>query len=525
MMGRRYKAVAGSEAADLEAALAAVDADQLRGLIRDLLPQLDGRIRGLLVNNLVERAARAGSGWAPAGPGAAEVAAVAAFAAAAERRGYADPEEVDFHLRQGGAAFLNRRYGDARTIFQALLPPLNEGEIDLGQHELIGEVLSTDETDCTVQYLVAVYMTTEPEERARALMEAYSEVSGIGFVGEPLREMERVAVEPLPGLAEFLPRWRDVLEQYTAIGGLDWSPDLARWLREAVQRLEGVDGLARIARATGKADDLRAWCRSLLEAREWRAALRAFEEAASLVREEHRRGEFLDGAALAAQELGLDDQSARLEDGWRKAPSLIRLCRWLGSLPGPAEVRAAAAQALKACPRADARQASFLRVLAGDIRGAARLLAQAPGLGWSYPEHPGHLLFWAFERILAGDAAKDMRGWEGFHGDPGWWPGDAGEPQLATPSALEVLRLAGVAETADAETRALVLGAMRQAAEQRVAGVTGAKRRRTYGHAAELTAACAALDRSPAGARWLADLRARFSRYPALQSELAERLQ
>ncbi|MEW6220811.1 MAG: hypothetical protein AB1634_14940 [Thermodesulfobacteriota bacterium] len=528
MMRQRYGAEPRSGLADVEAALAAMSADQLRDLIRAILPELDGRIRGVLVNNLKDWVDRAGSGWAPSGPSPAEMAAAAAFSVAAQRRGFADPEEVDLHLRQGTAAFRHRRYGDARAIFQALLPPLGEGEIDLGQDEPVAEVLRTDEMECVAQYLVAVYMTSEPEERAQALMAACSEVSGIAFFDEPLREMEAVAVEPLPGLAEFLPRWRDLLEEHAATGQLDWADDPDECLREVVQRVEGVDGLARIARATRRAHDLRAWCGSLVEAKEWPAALQAFEEAASIVREEYAQGRFLDGAALAAQEMGLKDLAARLESVWRKAPSLVRLRRWLGSLSGAAAIRKAAAEALETCPRMDVCEEGLLRLVTGDHMAAVRLLAKAPGLGWSDNDHPGYFLFPVFQRILtggpAGDAGPWMPLWEGFEGEPGWSADDIDEPQLATPSALEVLRRAGAAEAPDGQARAAILEAMRQAAEQRLAGATGAKKRTVYGQAADLVLVCAALDRSSAGARWLADLRARYRRYPALRAELDARL-
>lgn len=45
-------------------------------------------------------------------------------------------------------------------------------------------------------------------------------------------------------------------------------------------------------------------------------------------------------------------------------------------------------------------QLGLLRLLAGDIRAAADLLSQAPGLGWSSEEHPGHVLFPSFALLL-----------------------------------------------------------------------------------------------------------------------------
>ncbi|MFV1977851.1 MAG: hypothetical protein ACC649_00730, partial [Myxococcota bacterium] len=92
----------------------------------------------------------------------------------------------------------------------------------------------------------------------------------------------------------------------------------------------------------------------------------------------YSRGEFLDGAALAARELGRRDLPTRLEHAWREAPTMLRLRRWLGSATGKGVVRKRAAQALEACPGKAARQLALLHVVLGDPSAAAKLLARAP---------------------------------------------------------------------------------------------------------------------------------------------------
>jgi hypothetical protein len=123
---------------------------------------------------------------------------------------------------------------------------------------------------------------------------------------------------------------------------------------------------------------------------------------ARLVRHSDWRGRLLDGAALAAQELGRSDLSKRLESAWGAAPTLARVLRWLaaGDARG-GSLRNRAAKALSACPKAPARQLGLLRVLLDDIPAAAAALASAPGLGWSNPDHPGHTLFPLFAMLLS----------------------------------------------------------------------------------------------------------------------------
>jgi hypothetical protein len=64
---------------------------------------------------------------------------VLAFVKGAERVGQAEPSQVDAYLRRGLAAFLRKDYS-ARTDVRALLPPIGDGAIDLGQHELVDDV-------------------------------------------------------------------------------------------------------------------------------------------------------------------------------------------------------------------------------------------------------------------------------------------------------------------------------------------------------------------------------------------------
>lgn len=507
-------------------------ADELRELVREMMLDLDEQAHGRVVNSLVNRAARSGSGWAPAALSVEDVSEIVAFAEAAQRVGQAEPSDVDEYLRRGSGAFLRKDYAAAFRIFGALLRPIGEGEIYLGQDEMVTEVLGVHPGECATQYVVSAYMITAPEKRAEAVRSAISEVHSVGYFMDPLKEMERVAVEPLPELDDFLPQWRALLQKGASRKrDSDWDTDEDWWLREVVRRLEGAEGLAKVARETRRADDLRAWCRCLVEARDWKAALAAFDESAELVSDkEHARGELLDGAALAAQELGRTDLPARLERAWRSAPTMLRLRRWLGAAGSKAVVRKRAAGALEACPKQARRQRAFLHLILGDFEPAAKLLAAAPGLGWSDGEHPGHLIFPLFQRLLGSSHTPLSSNAEQLPGrgmdieELDLMTTARDEPRLATPEVDRIIEQAGIGAVADAKARGAVVDGMRKAAEHRVEGVTGKQRHRYYGHAASLVAICVAIDPSPATARWLARLRDEYRRYPALRAELEHHL-
>lgn len=289
--------------------------------------------------------------------------------------------------------------------------------------------------------------------------------------------------------------------------------------------------MAKVARASRRAEDLRAWCEFLVDSGDWKGAYSAFKEAAESVvagQSDTPRAEFLDGAALAAQELGRRDLPSHLERAWRATPSMLRLRRWLGSTSSKATLKKRSSKALEACPDRAHRQRALLHVLLGELVAAAELLGAAPGLGWSSAEHPGHVLFPLLQELLGGappttlplDPYRSGLGEDGFC----WMASEGKEPRLTTPEIADLIQRAGVQATVSEPARTTVLKAMREAAEKRVTGVTENKRRRHYGHAAELVAACLTLDQNPETIDWVAKIRGTYRRFAALQREFTARL-
>jgi len=246
----------------------------------------------------------------------------------------------------------------------------------------------------------------------------------------------------------------------------------------------------------------------------------------------HWRGELLDGAALAARQLERPDLPRRLEAAWRSAATLPRLLRWIASDGHTvATIRAKAKKALNGCPKNDGRQLGLIRVLAGDMHAAVDLLAKAPGLGWSSPEHPGHTLFPLLamllprgpqQQVVAAFAAeveatgRDLL--DSFADDV-----VENKPKLTTPSIVSLIQYVRPSMTLTEADHHVAIGVMKIAAERRVEGILGNSRRRHYSHAALLVVSCLAL--APKGrtaelSKWFADLRQQYSRRSAFREEL-----
>lgn len=258
------------------------------------------------------------------------------------------------------------------------------------------------------------------------------------------------------------------------------------------------------------------------------SALAAHEEAAEIVSDKmYSEEDFVDGTALAARELGLKDLPKRLELAWRKAPSMLRLQRWLGSSGNKGVLRKRAAEAIEACSRKTHRQKAFLHILLGNFEAAAQLLASAPGLGWSDKEHPGHLLFPIFCRLLGDDSGyfkHEVRHSTMNINELKSLIPDVEEPCLPNPSVDEIVALAGLDEAKVDLELAILIRAMREAVHKRIEGLTERKCRNHYNHAAFLAAACIAVDKSGAASQWFAAIRNKYRRFPALQRELDRNL-
>jgi hypothetical protein len=535
---RQYRR--SNETADVSAALEAMNAEELRAFVGQVLVAIDDGPRGQLEDALLRQAAGSASGWKPKGPRADLIPELEYFIEAARRVGSADPRQVDDYLREGVKASLAADHEAAKTIFGMLLPAIGDGNVDLGQHEMVDEVLSVDLSECAARYLLATYSSTPQKERADAFLTSIDSVDPIAPLWDPIAAIERVAGTPVPDIEKFLPLWVKKLESVkTPVG--DWESPHDRRLREAVTRSEGIDGLERLARSSRRPEVVRAWCAAVVEKGDWKRALRTYEEAAGLVSSPTWLGDFLDGAALAARELGRHDATKRLEVAFRQAPSLVRLLRWLiDDEPSAIALRKRASSILKDSPTKASRLLGVLHLVAGDAAAAAAVLSKATGLGWSSESHPGHVLFPALAWLLVGAPSDSLRApySTGLYdlSAAGLGPGaeleedgsahpEPTKPGLSISSVVEILRRASVYDVLTANDRVAMLNALRAAAMARVDGVLGEKRRRHYEHAATLVACCVDLERASGPDRvhspdWVTALRQRTTRFPAFQAAL-----
>ncbi|MGH9200905.1 MAG: hypothetical protein ACRD2A_06680, partial [Vicinamibacterales bacterium] len=161
-----------AEDPEIDPALEAMSAPELRAAVRAVLDLVDGDMRAEIVDTFIARATKATSGWRPSRPSQRIIDEAKSFAEAARRTGSAGPEDVTEHLRRATKAFHAGDHASARAVFEAILPPIAVVDIDLGQHELVEEVLGVDARACVAQYATSVYTTTPLRDRADAVLQA-----------------------------------------------------------------------------------------------------------------------------------------------------------------------------------------------------------------------------------------------------------------------------------------------------------------------------------------------------------------
>jgi len=188
------------------------------------------------------------------------------------------------------------------------------------------DMIETDLGEARACYLRAVYLSSPPDKRPTRLLEGVQRFSY--SIGDHLnlRSVINVQRETLPGFAEFLPCWIDLLKNATG--------DAARYLlREAVMLSGGISAIAELARQQGKSNPRLYvdWIKALEKEQNFQAVLEVAQEGLGDVPKDYVvRSEI--GERMVIAGMHLNDLASQLT-GWREAfysnPSLANLLPFL----------------------------------------------------------------------------------------------------------------------------------------------------------------------------------------------------
>ncbi|MCH4562707.1 tetratricopeptide repeat protein [Halomonas sp. EGI 63088] len=472
-------------------------------------------------------------------------------------------------LRQGNAQAARDTYA---SIWQML-----DIENDYGHRPSLEEVDEAVAREHAARYLRAVLLTTPPEQQVATMLQAAGEVRFSGIVSRPeslfctLREIAGVELEPLTG-------WEGFLDAVVQGLGNPRSSLEEMWLREALARRQGIDGIARMARQAGARMPRLwlDWVRAAVRQRDpdqaaaiWREALQHFPRGAGIWRAladsiltaypAHRvlEGEAIAFEALLANPVGhrlltlyeAFTEAERREQGLREAALWLSEAARTGKAPVPAALAGSEAQAAVSDHDRDLMTPSRferwppLAVMAWWLvgegqRAKALVSARDQAVGWSLGDSPRWALFACLPAVLTGRPASAI----GPASHAVWQRlADAGSHYLdESPLAGASSHDREALPAADRLSHALVDAGQRyplsvqeppawlewlcDTATERCHAIVSNRHRKAYDRAATCIAVCvetaSAMGRAAVGRALLCRVRQRYPRHTAFQRAL-----
>jgi hypothetical protein len=303
--------------------------------------------------------------------------------------------EFDALAQRAGEALLAGDAATARQAYQLLLEALGR-EYDEGGLPGAGlptELVDTDLAEAKHRYLRAVWEDEPVAGRAGAVLAAAKETAFVGGDAR-LAALEATRREALPDLDPVLP---DLIAGLRAVpSGFGFGTQARRLLAECTQRYQGVDGLARLARAAPgdeQAEAYRDWVDALAGAGRLDDAYAAAVEALDRL-DGHGGTVAALGRRLAALAAARGEDEVVLAAGrtvWRADPTLTSLLELLDvatALGRHAEILSGeAGQCGSGVLAQRPALAAAVMLLAGRVEDATALLGAEDHLyGWD--RHP-----------------------------------------------------------------------------------------------------------------------------------------
>ena len=439
----------------------------------------------------------------------------------------------------------------ARTAYDNLFEALSL-EDDYGRGVQAENLQDVDMGEARARYLRAVYDTEPPTHRPAVLFDALLEARSWLSGPRPMfDDIIQITPQPLSDQEQFWLDWIAFLRPQS-------SSDADAWLREAVRLSQGTTGLATLARTEGvqRPRAYLDWCAALAAEGNHQAVLAAAQEALRALPEplpiRAAVADYLCAAALhlydtAALRVGrweafvAKPTLARLLDVWEVTPTgtertgrmhqaAQHMQQALAHPPG--QVMHVWEDALESPVWPDKSVLAHAYFLAGEWDAAYQLAAPEQVLGWRSSHNPQGLVVSCFLVQQSGTSPgklppnlAQLWHWElqNSTGFVAWHSTDTGEASLLT--RLQHAYMEYLPETSlPSDQQADMLAWCLDVAQRRIDAIVSNQHRGSYDKAALLLAACAELlrllDKAQEAAALLDDVRQRFPRHRAFQTEL-----
>lgn len=267
-------------------------------------------------------------------------------------------DQMDDYLRKLRKLVQEGEYSLARELYQILLNSFDQGYEPghLPGYTDPSYLMDEDVEEHLAFYLVAVYLTTPPDERPAVLSNSLSQFNYIGYEFE-IREIARCLDVPLPDFDSFLAAWLELLLFQDAKGNLSS-------IREVLM-MQGLEAQANFASRhySDLPDTYIDWVDHLIVRHQIDEAIKAIQKGLQLPDFAIRaKAELAD--RLASLAMSQKNSALQLEALWKAfdySPSLDRLIRWFERTDQGNDAQAKAATWQAAIDRLQTHPSNTLR--------------------------------------------------------------------------------------------------------------------------------------------------------------------
>lgn len=405
-----------------------------------------------------------------------------------------------------------------------------------------------DSEESLLRYLHACYMITPPKKRAELLWDELWVLRDniLTPAWFSLLKLENISRRPLPNWEASLDDWIALLFEE----GAEDDPHEEAWLREAIRRRHGLEGIIRLAHEQGDRfpNAYLEWFEALRQAGDFASLLVEAEKALQRFPEKHpiraKMADFLAEAALRQGETKLLRQSRRIAllsepklerllDLWEVLPQAQRAAqmraiaeRFAEELQHKVESTSIAGWSKPFYPTPGLHL--YACIFASEWQKALEIARKGKPLGWSSTSRPQGIFIALALMHLAGFSPSGLpqgmqRLWEEVWKPEAMWDSTSSHQQMR-------LVLQSILEQTFAETHftpdfeSALLNECLQMATDRIEAIVDGLHRQSYHKAAALLVACGETlnARGGDGNGFIASGRKAFPRHRAFQQEVED---
>lgn len=308
--------------------------------------------------------------------------------------------KADEYFAAAAEAYLNGNHELAARLYAPLLSVFRHAQrvgVFCGPSPA-PQMIQTDLDEAKRRFFRSLYVICPPNDRAARILNEIESLREVGDNDVGLRTLIKSDFDADPhleGMDEFIRQWIEQLknQHYERTG---WGREARRLLREAVSRLDGVEGMRELAmqQGTQHPEAYHEWVGLLIQQDRQTEALEAAREGVANISDPAYRARMADRMVkLAVVNDDIDSTVEATRAAWKALPTEVRLLHLVAAAEAADMRKAVLSMEAGVVLRADWHQSDALAcrvlLLANRYEEAVTRFQRADSLGWGRPDHAG----------------------------------------------------------------------------------------------------------------------------------------